>query len=809
MNLLQRTIKIMIVLIFLVTSVLIGIPGKNNLEIVNILIAVTAILSIINNRKSLRLEIKITDIFLILIVIASILPLILKTYVSLNNTVNYILRYMSILLLYFIIKKESENSSKIFKYITNTLIIIAMFMIVFGIDLMTTKFIKPILQEITGESKIFTYEIRMTSLFTYANAFAIFMSITSFLILGRIQQAKTTKITTIYLVTLMWTFIGIVSSESRLTYGALGIAMLIYLILNKNNCYDIIKNLIVNGILAVVITTVYFNLINLGMYIQIWIGVIIVTLLSIIINYYQQKLPRIKLKLNWKTILIIIGIMLLLAIILLNMESDLLLFKGNDAQTTVRKTLCKIDYTKEYTFRIELESKSNIEENFTISIIEQNKLYTDTKKTSITLDNFSGIKEIRITPQKDTVYSRIYFKAKETNANTELKIKSIYINDKKIIINYKFLPSEIIAKLRTSGIITRNLTERLDFLKSALVGMISNRGLGIGGGGWKYAHFKYQDYKSSITEVHSYIGQLSVELGAIGIFAYLGLIVSLIVYAIKNIKKNEKNEIPVMCAILVVVLHSCLDFEMSYFFIMLVTYSLIAILTAKLKENVKIKVNNKIIIVITVLIIIPLTIINLNAIYSKKYLEPEMLKTTKTYSEKISMQSQNVKLNPYNSKYRVTYIKTWQIYSNSIKDITEEDKISFIITTTNQIEKLYANESLYMNVEISSILENNVIELLEIGEADNLPRYLNLLYNIYDENIGVIYKYEPVSLLEQVNNMYQFIEKLKQVNSVEWVEKFETLYKEKIELVKEQINDYGKCQITQKESEMYLEMCER
>lgn len=124
-NVLQKIIQIILILILVSSTILIGLPQENNISIINILIAITAILSIINNRKNKYFPITITDIFLGLLAISSIIPLILNNYVSLNNTVNYALRYTSVFLIYFIIRKETENDNKLADYIINAIIISA------------------------------------------------------------------------------------------------------------------------------------------------------------------------------------------------------------------------------------------------------------------------------------------------------------------------------------------------------------------------------------------------------------------------------------------------------------------------------------------------------------------------------------------------------------------------------------------------------------------------------------------------------------------------------------------------------------
>lgn len=799
----QKIISIMLVLILCTSTLLIGIPQGDNTYIVNILIAITAILSIINNRKRKNIKINIEDIFLIIIVIASVIPIVFNKCVSLNNSVEYALRYISVSIMYFIIRTEARNNNKIINCIINTIIITAIFLIICGIDLMTTKKIEYITNVIIGESRIFTYEIRMGSLFMYPNAFAAYISISIFLVLSQIGEKRNSLQNTAYLVTLMWMFVGVISSESRLVLICLGVVMILYLTINKNNILNNIKNIGINGILAIIFTGIYFKLISLGMFGTIWGLVLVFTLISIIANYILQKIPEKIFQINIKIILIAILAFIAIIIILLNIKSDLVIFKGENAANVVRKQICRTLGERDYSLKLDIEAKSNIENNFAIIVVEKDKMYNEIKETPITIDNFIGTKEININLQEDTVEISIYFKSKESNQNTELRIKSLYVNGKEIILNYKFLPTTIVNKILNSSVNNRNFLERVYFLKSAIVGAIDNNFIGIGGGGWQYIHSKYQEYNSLITEVHSYIGQLIIELGAIGIIAYLGIVILVIYRSMKYIRKQGKEISGLFCAILIIVLHSILDFEMSYFLIMLVTYSLIAILFSKTKGNSKLQINYKIVIIFASIILFSHTQINSQALYSQIYAEPQMLQSTSGYTEKLNLQAINVRINPYNLKYLKTYIKSWQIYRTSIKEIDKEDDKAFIIKTNNLIEKLYKNEPYYLNIEILELLKNNTIQLIKYDEKENTERYLELLLKIYN-NIGITNKYRVMSIMNQLNSISTLTEQLKNLNKFEGASKFEELTNEKIETIKKQVQEYKKCAITLEESQRYL-----
>lgn len=792
----QKIISIMLVLCLACSTILIGIPTSDNISIVNILIAVTAILSIIHNRKR-TIKITISDIFLTLLVISSIIPLITKTCISYNSTVNYILRYISIFLIYFTIKQECEQNNKIINYITNTIIISAMFFIICGIDLMSTKYLENLLHIIVGESNISTSEIRMSSIFMYANAFAAFIGMAIFLILGKLKAQNKTNLC--FSTILMWCFVGIIASESRLLLGCLAIVLLLYLILNKNQVHNILKFIIMNGIIAIVVTSILFKLISLGMFWQIWLMCAVFTLVTIGINYFINKIELQNKKINIKTIIFILMFIIIIIVGLLNIKEELILFKGDKATNLVRKQIGSVSANKQYTFEIDLEAKSDIPDNFKIIIIEKNKFLDEIKENSIVFDNYTGTKKINVNLAEDTTNLSIYFKSKQNTDNTELKIKSLLVNGKEIIIHYKFLPDELVKKLLNLGSNMSNLYERLEFGRNAIVAAIDNHLLGVGGGGWKYIHRAYSNYDSPANEVHSYIAQIIVEFGIIGIIAYIGLITTLIKNCIKNINKN--NEI--ICAVLLIILHSILDFEMSYFLIMLVTYSLIAILTNQSEEKSVLQISNKFYIPIAILIITSINLINANAAFSKYYVQEE-IKNTKSYYTKLELQELNVKLNPYNLEYQKTQALTWQIYRTSIDNIKKEDNIRFIKKINDNIETIFKKEIHYYDIELLNILTSNTIQLLKYDEKEIARKYINLLWELNQE-IGSNSKYQANMILKQMEQLKELIIQLQKSNYVEFINGYEELANQKYQLIMEQVQDYTKCRITQNESAMYIE----
>ena len=139
-----------IILIILIATILIGNPIIKNDNIINVTIGILGIYTIIKeNRKIIRNE---TTKIMLMLLITSALPLILNKYLTLNGTIFYIFRYISIFAIYIItnqeLKKETDNLEKI----KDVILISGLILVIFGIDLLTTNMSYEFLKKIIGST---------------------------------------------------------------------------------------------------------------------------------------------------------------------------------------------------------------------------------------------------------------------------------------------------------------------------------------------------------------------------------------------------------------------------------------------------------------------------------------------------------------------------------------------------------------------------------------------------------------------------------------------------------------------------------
>lgn len=142
-----------------------------------------------------------------------------------------------------------------------------------------------------------------------------------------------------------------------------------------------------------------------------------------------------------------------------------------------------------------------------------------------------------------------------------------------VYVNFGFtlldrLNLDLFKRLANTGANDTNILGRLDFSRDALKLIEKNWVTGYGGGGWTSNYRTVQTYLYTANDVHNNFLQVFVESGIIGFLSYLGLII----YAIKKFlvtffKKVElDNILPVglFSASVSLVLHSGIDFDLSY-----------------------------------------------------------------------------------------------------------------------------------------------------------------------------------------------------------------------------------------------------
>jgi len=133
-----------------------------------------------------------------------------------------------------------------------------------------------------------------------------------------------------------------------------------------------------------------------------------------------------------------------------------------------------------------------------------------------------------------------------------------------------------------SGNANINVSERIVFYQDAVKIIKDYPILGTGGGGWESLYRKYQGYGYLTSQVHNHYLQVWIETGIIGFLAYLGIWISAVFLAVRLLRRgNPENRFltwTLLCAVLVIGIHSFADFSLSMPAIMILLWGLLGCL---------------------------------------------------------------------------------------------------------------------------------------------------------------------------------------------------------------------------------------
>ena len=534
-----------IVILVLLSSILVGTPlYESNIQPVYIASGLFSILYYILKREKI-LQDKI-DICVCLLAFSTLIPLIFNTCASVQGTIYSIMKYFCILNIFLITKHECKKNPRYKHIILNTIIISILVLCIFGLDEINGNYLKGLKREI-GYKITSEKELRIGSLFSYANAMAITAVAGIFICIGYVFYNKNIKIKLIYL--------------------AISIVMLITMILTYSRLV-----LLIFGLMSIIYFLILFIKYNL-----------------------KEKINR---KVILASILILVGIIIYI-IIGLQIPSKLIL------KEKYQKRLFNIEGETEYKIEFDIEAKSNIEENFIMKIVERNGHLDEVNSIEMKFDNYKGKKEIDLKTHKDTTSIYIYINREKSDGT--FIINNMIINGEEEVINYKILPTNLVFKIQEISLKQKSAWERIVFIKDAFKEIKESWVLGQGGNAWRTVQLEVQQYNYYSKEVHSFPTQIFLENGIIGFIACLGIGIYVIKTIYKEIKNPETDIIKIssILAVTTVLAHNIFDFSMSFFYVVLIVFLIIVTLETEEKEqNKKTNIYQKIIKTVIIMVTI-------------------------------------------------------------------------------------------------------------------------------------------------------------------------------------------------------------
>nr|WP_229521781.1 O-antigen ligase family protein [Paenibacillus monticola] len=134
----------------------------------------------------------------------------------------------------------------------------------------------------------------------------------------------------------------------------------------------------------------------------------------------------------------------------------------------------------------------------------------------------------------------------------------------------KILPANMETRLENINFKQHSVLERITFYKDAVKVIKDYPILGTGGGGWASLYEHYQNNPYTSRQVHNFFLQYLIEVGILGFIVFMGFILYIFYKYIRGYVKRDKDEFNngffYLIIALSILIHSLLDFNMSYAF---------------------------------------------------------------------------------------------------------------------------------------------------------------------------------------------------------------------------------------------------
>ena len=560
-------------------SIYVGSPVQNNTNIINLFVLIVFLVYmayiLVKNRKYKIIKRKI-DIFIIILVFSSFISLIFQNYANLEATIEYIIKYTTILSLYLMVRDSILKDNKYTGYILNTLIISSVGIFILGLDDLTFKFFKSFIK-ITNNVEISNKDNRFLGIFGYANTTAILMLVISIISSNR-YLTTSSKTKNLYSLIIFINILAIILSYSRAVWIITLIAYLIFFCIIKETKINFLELIVRIGILSAISSLFIIKFMNRKEFLYVWLILVAFLAIAFFSNMFSEKILK-KVKVRYCIIAFACAVLIVIVLwnVALKITEPLVLFNNINIKEEPTCDITNVMPDTEYKFEFNISAKAEykIDELYTIEVCERNKYDDILIKHEIKFGNFEGIKDIDFTTTPYTHKILLRFKSKHRVAQRGLVINSLKINNKEKPLKYKFLPSKIVDKVQDINLKTISVTERFSYMKNACK-LIKKYGLlGIGADGWKDRQSEVQEYYNYANEVHSYILEVFCEFGIVGFVALIGIMI--IIFKELLLKsKNDVNKLYILFAIIVLLIHSFMDFELSFMYILVVLFCLIA-----------------------------------------------------------------------------------------------------------------------------------------------------------------------------------------------------------------------------------------
>ncbi|TVX89410.1 O-antigen ligase family protein [Paenibacillus agilis] len=151
------------------------------------------------------------------------------------------------------------------------------------------------------------------------------------------------------------------------------------------------------------------------------------------------------------------------------------------------------------------------------------------------------------------------------------------------------LPENIKVRFENINFEQHSVLERITFYKDSAKVIADYPLIGAGGGAWAALYEEYQNNPYTSRQAHSFFMQYAVEVGLIGFVLFMGILIYIYTQYIRSYIRasEEKRESYFLYFIIAtsILVHSLMDFNMSYVFIGVLVFIALGAMTAAIDDK--------------------------------------------------------------------------------------------------------------------------------------------------------------------------------------------------------------------------------
>ncbi len=742
--------------------------------------------------KKDKIEFNTVEMLMLLFVSLNIVINILNIYTSKEDVFFGITKYMMMYIMYFFVRNISENK-KILNIFLNTILALVSIVAVLGLDQLSIKLFPEVL-DITYTTELAN---RLSSIFQYANATAVFIAVGIFIARYYEYTFENVKIKTLYNLISYFLFFTLLMTQSRICIFLVIVLLIMSIFASKDKSYRNLK--CITTFISIVYSLVFYCIIYNFIAMQAIYDVLIYTIISCIpLTIFSHSINKIypyfieEMK-NTKGVLKVLFLILFIVFVL-----SLILYKFNMPVTIAS------DYEKEYIVKSDvidfdcmldnIDSKTG---KIVLDILDENKKLMVRKEYK--LDN-------KITDNIQLKDKSKYVNIKFSEVKDEIIISKITLNNKNKKIKNLIIPNDIADRVIDIFNESESISLRKEYAQDGFSIFLSSPIIGSGNGSFKNSYQSVQKTSYISSESHSFVMDLLSNYGVVGFVIFIAILLITIIkicklYLVEN-EKESQYLVMILSSLIVLIAHSTFDLDFSF----MIIFILFAVVLGLVDNDKVVKLDFSKYIVIVCILLVSITQLYTYSTYKVAMcIDENSIKDFKYFSEsknEIIKYETVTSLAKYNYQYKVNladrYSAYIQIISNTLangtvmeKNEAKKELVRVIpLIKENLINIINQNPyNKYALQKASSLYYKNFIsftKMLGTKPIEELQFCINTCNKIID--VGPINNTNYSFVYQTLEKMYDGLDEVKIEDLQEVVAEGKKILLKELSLLKDKIN---------------------